>query len=93
MLRESGSRPGCYVLSVSVTDKVWHGIIYITTTAAGDKLYKLHQRNKFDDLPALVKHYHTNIVGLDKKGERFKLTGGLSGDDVIAEEPEEEAGE
>lgn len=39
MLRESGSQPGCYVLSVSPGGTtVWHGIVTINTTAAGDKL-------------------------------------------------------
>ncbi|EDQ84600.1 uncharacterized protein MONBRDRAFT_39232 [Monosiga brevicollis MX1] len=80
IVRES-RQPNCYAVSVSLGSRVWHGVITPSTTATGDKLYKLYVKNKFSDIPELVNYYHEQPIALNPNGQPIVLTSGADDDE------------
>jgi len=72
-VRESASQPGCFALSVSVSpkaDKLWTGLITPTDDGKGGERYRLFVKQKFDNIPDLIKFYHTSPCVTIDQGRR-----------------------
>eukprot|EP00729_Bicosta_minor_P003730 gene3730-1502_t len=72
-VRESASQPGCFALSVSVSpkaDKLWTGLITPTDDGRGGERYRLFVKQKFDNIPDLIKFYHTSPCVTINQGRR-----------------------
>jgi len=76
-VRESASQPGCYALSVSVSekaDKLWTGLITPTYDGKGNARYRLFVKQKFDTIPMLIDYYHDSpCVTIDRGSREVKL--------------------
>lgn len=73
VVRESASQPGCYAISVSMGDSVWHGVITPSVTADGNTLYKVFNKNKFESVEDLVEFYHSEPLVTTDDGQAVVL--------------------
>ena len=73
VVRESASQPGCYAITVKLSERCWHGVITPGKTITGDRYYKLYNRHKFGDIPSLVEFYHRTAVARDSNKQHVVL--------------------